>query len=111
MNDIPRNEAYEIALRESCQGKVVLDIGSVRSGQLRRECLVLVSHILHVRGQGSGLLAMLAAQAGATHVYTIEANPDFARLASEIVELNHLNKKVTVINTLSTKLEVKQGVR
>ena len=54
---------------------------------------------------------MLAAQAGATHVYTIEANPDFARLASEIVELNHLNKKVTVINTLLTKLAVKQGVR
>lgn len=62
-------------------------------------------------GQGSGLLAMLAAKAGATHVYTIEANPDFARLASEIVELNHLNKKVTVLNTLSTKVKVKEGAR
>ena len=81
------------------------------SGQLRLDFPVFASHVLYVRGQGSGLLAMLAAQAGATHVYTIEANPDFARLASEIVELNHLNKKVTVINTLSTKLAVKQGVR
>ena len=30
---------------------------------------------------------MLAAKAGAKQVYTIEANPDYARLATEIVEL------------------------
>eukprot|EP01043_Picozoa_sp_COSAG02_P010742 COSAG02_NODE_384_length_23406_cov_9.459733_16_plen_98_part_00 len=61
--------------------------------------------------QGSGLLAMLAAKAGAKQVYTIEANPDYARLATEIVELNHLDKQVTVLNTLSTKVEVKEGAQ
>ncbi len=54
---------------------------------------------------------MLAAKAGAKQVYTIEANPDYARLATEIVELNHLDKKVTVLNTLSTKVEVKEGAQ
>jgi protein arginine N-methyltransferase 7 len=54
---------------------------------------------------------MLAAKAGAKHVYTIEANPDYARLATEIVELNHLDKKVTVLNTLSTNVQVKEGAQ
>jgi len=48
--------------------------------------------------------------AGASHVYTIEANPDFAKLATEIIELNQLKKKVTLLNTLSTKVEVKEGL-
>jgi len=123
MNDIPRNEAYEIALQEACKGKVVLDVGSVRSRcRLRLQQLIVttlfcsrgsgrLSHTEHTSayGQGSGLLAMLAAKAGAEHVYTVEANPDFAKLASEIVDLNHLKKKITVVNTLSTKVEVKKG--
>ena len=86
MNDVQRNAAYDIALRRACQGaggKVVLDIGS-----------------------GSGLLAMLAAQGGAAQVYTVEANPDYAKVAAEIVELNGLTTKITVLNTLSTKLAV-----
>ena len=44
---------------------------------------------------------MLAAKAGASHVYTVEANPDFAKLATEIISLNNYKSKITMLNTLS----------
>ena len=49
-------QALQEAIAEQGQDAFVLDIGS-----------------------GSGLLAMLAAQAGAAEVVTVEANPDFAK--------------------------------
>ena len=54
MSDLKRNDAYERALIAAVKpGSIVLDIGT-----------------------GSGLLAMMAARAGAKHVYACEMNPD-----------------------------------
>src|SRR5687767_7106476 len=66
--DAPRNDFYARAIRETVRpGDVVLDIGT-----------------------GSGLLAMLAAQAGAARVVACEANPALAATAREIVKRNGL---------------------
>lgn len=69
-------EAFARALGENegeLEGKTVLEIGS-----------------------GTGLLAMLAAQAGAKHVYAVEAS-SLADTAQQVVRDNQLQHKVTVI--------------
>lgn len=48
-------------------------------------------------GTGSGILAMLAARAGAHHVYTCERREDVANVAREIVERNGFADRITVI--------------
>lgn len=57
-------------------------------------------------GAGTGLLAMMAAEAGAEHVYTVEANPLMADVARACVECNGFSDRVTVIEGHSSKLEV-----
>ena len=49
-------------------------------------------------GTGTGLLAMLAAQAGAAHVYTCERRPDVAAAAQEIIARNGFADRITVIS-------------
>jgi tetratricopeptide (TPR) repeat protein len=65
MADAARNDAYDQALRRAAPGRRVLDIGS-----------------------GSGLLAMMAARAGAAAVTTCEAVPAIAAAAREIIRAN-----------------------
>mmetsp|Transcript_87769 Transcript_87769/g.183460 ORF Transcript_87769/g.183460 Transcript_87769/m.183460 type:complete len:446 (-) Transcript_87769:57-1394(-) len=48
-------------------------------------------------GTGSGILAMLAAKAGAKKVYAVEASPPMARLASRLARSNKLLGVVQVI--------------
>lgn len=79
--DEPRNAAFRRAIERHAQGKTVLDIGA-----------------------GSGLLAMIAARAGATHAFAVEANEALAETAREIVAANGLADRVTVIAAHSTKL-------
>ncbi|EDQ90850.1 uncharacterized protein MONBRDRAFT_18255 [Monosiga brevicollis MX1] len=84
LNDHERNEFYRRALAEQIQpSDIVLEIGT-----------------------GSGLLAMLAAKAGARHVYAIEANRHMAQLAQHIISVNGLADRITVINALSTEVTV-----
>lgn len=81
--DSARNEAYARAIRESVEpGDVVLDIGT-----------------------GSGLLAMMAAQAGAAKVVACEANPALAATAREIVRRNGFGDRIEVVASKSTALE------
>lgn len=54
MNDSSRTEAYRAAIASVASGKVVLDVGS----------------------GADALLAIFAAEAGASHVYAIEVNVD-----------------------------------
>ena len=62
MADLGRNDAYDRALKALVKPEhVVLDIGT-----------------------GSGLLAMMAARAGAKHVYAIEANESIAEKARKV---------------------------
>lgn len=82
LNDRERNHAFFNAICSAdLEGKTVLDIGT-----------------------GSGLLAMIAAQRGAKHVYTCESNPLIAQKAQEIISQNALSEKITVIPKLSTEL-------
>ncbi len=83
MDDHKRNEAYEAAIRRAAPGKRVLDIGT-----------------------GSGLLALMAARAGATKVTTCEAVSLIADRAREIIATNGLADRITVIPTKSTAIAV-----
>ncbi len=82
LNDTARNAAFAAAIA-AC---------------IRPEQLVLEI------GTGSGLLAMLAARAGAAHVVTCEANPLLAQVATELVAQNGFADSVRVIAKPSTEL-------
>jgi hypothetical protein len=83
MNETARNEAYREAIRQVVQpGDQVLEIGT-----------------------GAGLLAMLAAEAGAQHVTTCERVSVLADEARRIVERNGLADRITVVGKDSTRLE------
>jgi len=86
VNDHARNEFYREALRRVVNAD---------------------THVLEI-GTGSGLLAMIAAQAGAKHVTAVEANCHMAFLAKRIIHANGLSDKITVINKLSTEMSVEE---
>jgi type II protein arginine methyltransferase len=88
LNDTVRNDAYERAIRRTVTPETtVLDIGS-----------------------GSGLLAMMAARAGARHVYTCELNPAVAETAREIVAANGFADRITVLAGHSTGLDAERDL-
>lgn len=73
LRDAVRNEAYRAALEEAVQpGDVVLDVGA-----------------------GTGLLSLLAAQAGAAHVYAVE-RASVASLAVDLAARNGMADRITV---------------
>lgn len=82
--DGPRNIAYANAIAASAKGRVVLDIGT-----------------------GSGLLAMMAARAGAAKVIACEANPVLAETARQIVAANGYDGIVEVHSCHSGMLDRK----
>ena len=49
-------------------------------------------------GSGTSLLSLFAAQAGAKHVYAIEACKGIGELSRAIVRANHLQDVITIIN-------------
>src|SRR5205807_7574512 len=57
-------------------------------------------------GTGTGLLAMMAARAGAAEVVTCESNPAVAAVASEIIARNGFADRIRVIAKSSADLEV-----
>ncbi|MEM7104487.1 MAG: tetratricopeptide repeat protein [Bacteroidota bacterium] len=82
--DERRNEAYDQALRNAISNDdTVLDIGT-----------------------GSGLLAMMAARAGATKVYACEMHTKLANLAEQVISDNGFSEKIKVINKKSTDLDI-----
>jgi tetratricopeptide (TPR) repeat protein len=82
--DTARNAAFDAAIRRAVRpGDHVLDIGT-----------------------GSGLLAMMAARAGASLVIGCEANPDIAEAAVDIVRLNGYNEVIEVVDRHSGQLKV-----
>lgn len=84
VHDEARNEAYDRALRRAVfPGCTVLEIGT-----------------------GTGLLAMMAARAGAGRVITCEEDPAIARAAREVVARNGWSHRVQVVATHSTALEL-----
>jgi len=83
MADAERNDAYDQALRRAAPGRRVLDIGS-----------------------GSGLLAMMAARAGAEIVTTCEAVAPIAGAARQIIAANGLADRITLHSGHSSDLRV-----
>ncbi len=84
LNDDVRNDAYDRGIR-----------AIVKPGD----------HVLEI-GAGSGLLAMMAARAGAARVTTCEVNPVLADVARQIVAANGMADRITVIGRKSNLLEV-----
>lgn len=81
--DAARNEAFAAAIAKAVEpGMTVLDIGT-----------------------GSGLLAMLAARAGAARVIACEAHKLIAATAREIVAANGYADRIAVIAKRSTELD------
>jgi tetratricopeptide (TPR) repeat protein len=88
LNDARRNDIFNSAIRRAVKpGSHVLDIGT-----------------------GTGLLAMMAARAGAEHVTACESVGVLADIANEIVALNGLSDRITIIHKHSTDLIVGQDM-
>jgi hypothetical protein len=83
MHDAPRNQAYDRALRRAAPGRRVLDIGT-----------------------GAGLLALMAARAGASHVTTCEAVPQIAAQARVVIDRNGMADRITLHAKRSDALAV-----
>jgi len=84
MNDARRNLAWDAALRRAIRpGMLVFEIGT-----------------------GAGMLAMMAARAGAAKVVTCETNPVAAELARELAVLNGYADRIEVITAPSQKLTI-----
>ena len=64
--------------------------------QAIRNCITRDSVVLEL-GAGAGLLAMMAARAGARRVYAVEIEPILAATAEKIIHTNGLADKVTVV--------------
>jgi tetratricopeptide (TPR) repeat protein len=88
MNDARRNALYDEAIRRLVAGRSVLDIGT-----------------------GAGLLAMMAARAGARWVASCEAEAWIAAKAREVVALNGLGDRIKLIAKPSTALKVGRDLR
>lgn len=83
-HDEARNQAYQKALEHWVKpGMVVLEIGT-----------------------GCGLLAMMAARAGAGQVYTCEQEPVLAQIAQKIIRHNGLSHLITVIPKKSSEIQI-----
>ncbi len=57
-------------------------------------------------GSGTGILSLFCAQAGAKHVYAIEACTGISEMSKAIVKANELTDKITVINGEIEKIEL-----
>lgn len=88
LNDHNRNKAFEAALNNTITPEsVVLDIGA-----------------------GSGILSMMAARAGAKHVYAVEIEPMVVDAAREIIKLNGYEDKITVIEKDIQSVEIGKDI-
>lgn len=86
--DTGRNDAYDQAIRRQVKpGARVLDIGT-----------------------GTGLLAMMAARAGAGEVHAVEMNADLADAAGDIVVANGFADRIHILNRRSFDLHVGDGL-
>ena len=83
VRDAPRNRAYEEALRRAVTPR---------------------SRVLEI-GTGTGLLAMMAARAGAAHVFTCEMEPAVALAARDVIAQNGLADRITVLAMRSTDID------
>lgn len=85
LKDRVRTVAYQKAIennKNDFKDKIVMDIGA-----------------------GTGILSIFAARAGAKHVYAIE-NAEIAHFAREIIKVNGLSDKITVLKGKMEEIEL-----
>lgn len=82
LDDRIRVSAFQEAIEKTVKGKTVIDIGT-----------------------GTGILAMMAARAGAKKVYAIESE-DIIDCAKHIAKANHLDKNIFFIKSISYKADL-----
>lgn len=86
MADLERNDAYQKAIEQVVnKDSIVFEIGT-----------------------GSGILSLMAARAGAKHVYGCELSPHLANISSVHVEKNGYKDTATIINKKSTSIKPKE---
>ncbi|THD27470.1 Protein arginine N-methyltransferase 3 [Fasciola hepatica] len=87
INDIVRTESYRNFILSNAHthfaGKTVLDVGC-----------------------GSGILSLFASEAGATHVYGVEASVDIFAAAQETVIANHLSDRITLLRDCAENVKL-----
>ena len=84
LEDFPRTHAFREALQRCIRpDDIVVDVGT-----------------------GTGVLAALAAQAGAAHVYAIERSSNTAKLAKDFFAANGFADWITVIEGASTEISL-----
>jgi precorrin-6B methylase 2 len=84
LNDARRNDAFDTAIRRAVQpGAEVLDIGT-----------------------GTGLLAMMAARAGAGRITACEAVGPMADTARDVIQRNGLSDRIEILHKRSSDLVV-----
>ncbi|TPP61825.1 Protein arginine N-methyltransferase 3 [Fasciola gigantica] len=90
INDIVRTESYRNFILSNAHthfaGKTVLDVGC-----------------------GSGILSLFASEAGATHVYGVEASVDIFAAAQETVIANHLSDRITLLRDCAENVKLPVG--
>lgn len=86
--DSPRTDGYRRAVQRVAPGRTVLDIGT---------------------GQDA-LWAIASAEAGARKVYGIEAIPESAAIAREVVDRAGFSDRVEIVEGLSTEVELPEPV-
>jgi protein arginine N-methyltransferase 1 len=88
LSDAARNDAYRRALQRVIRPEhVVLDLGS-----------------------GTGILGMLACQAGARHVYSVDDSPAMCELARRNAAANHLSARMTFLAEHSSRVTLPEKV-
>lgn len=90
LHDTERNMMYQVALESAI--KLMHQNGKL-------------AHVLDI-GTGTGLLAMMAARAGADSIIACEAFEPVAKCAEEIINLNGYGDKIKVVSKRSTALTV-----
>lgn len=87
LNDEHRNQFYEKMIKRHAKDKVILEIGT-----------------------GVGLLAIMAAKAGAKHVYTCEMNPVLWMLAERNISKSKYKDRITLLFSHSADLKLKEHI-
>ncbi|GAX85622.1 hypothetical protein CEUSTIGMA_g13037.t1 [Chlamydomonas eustigma] len=95
--DTVRLEAYNKALKKAVQ---LIKTGATASATPKSDAIPALSHTSVQAldlGCGTGVLAMLAARAGADHVVAVEAHPTLCDIARRNVAMNGLSRKVRLV--------------
>ena len=122
-DDGERTSAYAAAIAATAHGRVCLVRCSAKESctedserdMLAAAGVILLTVLLALVPQDVGtgalaLLALLAARAGAKHVYAIEANPDAAAAARALVAAEGFADVVTIVEGYSTDVTLPEKV-